>query len=409
MSLNSLKNSKLIAFACIILVVLLLNACGSSGDSPAPPKPPPPPPQPAFVYSPPADKSDGWATADAADVGVSVPLLEEMMNSMDVEFDIVDSIAISYRGELIFDETIRTATNEFDDWVGNMNPAMHVLFSVTKGIAAIGVGIAIEQGIFSGLDQPYLELFPYESYQAWDERKDDILLEDVLTMRLGLQWNEWDPPYTSPDNAMLTFYENEVDFSKALLDLPLSDDPGTVFAYSTPAVVSIGQAIENNNPLTLIDWGLANLLGPLDISDVEIFTTPTGLPDLGRGLYLVTRDLLKFGQLYANGGSWNGRQIVAESWVDVSTQTHVPITWSDPDKFDWKVTGMGYYWWTGYFEHDGQQIATYAARGHGEQLLMVIPGLELVIAVNSHAWNLEEDEVNQVFSMISRFVIPALQ
>jgi len=161
--------------------------------------------------------------------------------------------------------------------------------------------------------------------------------------------------------------------------------------------------------LTLIDWGLANLLGPLDISDVEIFTTPTGLPDLGRGLFLVTRDLLKFGQLYANSGSWNGRQIVAESWVDVSTQTHVPLTWSDPDKFDWKVTGMGYYWWTGYFEHNGQQIATYAARGHGEQLLMVIPGLELVIAVNSHAWNLEEGEVNQVFSMISRFVIPALQ
>ena len=46
---------------------------------------------------------------------------------------------------------------------------------------------------------------------------------------------------------MLTYYENETDYCKALLDLPMSDDPGATFAYSTPAVVSLGQAIVVNS------------------------------------------------------------------------------------------------------------------------------------------------------------------
>jgi CubicO group peptidase (beta-lactamase class C family) len=251
-------------------------------------------------------------------------------------------------------------------------------------------------------------LFSYPAYDNWDDRKNDILLEDVLTMRLGLAWDEWSPPYTSPDNQLIRFLDTETDFSKGLLDLPMANDPGTTFAYNTPAITSIGQAIENVGPLSLVDFGLSSVIGPLQISAVEILTTPTGLPDIGRGLFFRTRDFLKFGQLYANRGSWNGLQIVSESWVDTSTTAHISLSWSQAQDFAWKLDGYGYLWWTGYFEVNGQQIKAYAARGYGQQVLMVIPELELVVAVFSHGWDETPDQVSQVFELIARFIIPAL-
>lgn len=401
MNLEFLPRRKFLAFAYVLPMLVLPGACGRSGSAVEPPPP-------RYVYSKPAEIADGWTTTNAADLGVDVAQLEQMMIALEARFDIVDSIAIAYQGKLILDETVRTELNTFDTWVNNTDLDMHVLFSASKSVASLAIGIAIDQGIFSGVDVPYLQQFDYVNYDNWDERKNDISLEDVLTMRMGLAWNEWDPPYTSPDNQMLRFYETETDFSKSMLDLPLAADPGTAFAYSTPAIVSLGQAIENRGPLTLIDFGFVYALAPLNISSVEVLRTPTGLPDLGRGLFLSARDFLKFGQLYANGGVWNGTRIVSESWVAASLVPHTGLNWSDPAKYDWQLSGYGYQWWLGYFEYNGQRIDAYAARGHGEQNLIVMPAIGLVVAVFSHAFDSRSDEANQVFEMIADFIIPAL-
>ena len=100
-----------------------------------------------------------------------------------------------------------------------------------------------------------------------------MTLEHVLTMQLGLDWNEGDPPYSSPDNQWNRFYFNEHDFAKALLDLPVVADPGTVFAYNTAATVSLGQAVENAVPLMLDDFGISELMLPLGITDIEVTRT----------------------------------------------------------------------------------------------------------------------------------------
>ncbi len=406
MSLKTLLQRKFLGITCVLPILALLPACGgsgSSGDASGPPASPT-----NYVYSRPADIGDGWTTASATDLGVNVALLEQMIKAIPARFDIVDSVAIAYQGKLILDVTVRTRLSDFDSWVNNTDLDMHMLFSASKSVASLAIGIAIDQGIFSGVDAPYLDQFDYSNYANWDERKNDILLHDVLTMRMGLAWNEWDPPYTSPDNQMLRFYVSENDYSKSLLDLPMANEPGTAFSYSTPATVSLGQAIENRGPLAFIDFSFANVLTPLNISKVEVLRTPTGLPDLGRGLFLVTRDFLKFGQLYADGGVWNGTRIVSESWIDASLVPYTGFTWADPSRYDWQISGYGYQWWLGYFDYNGQRINAYAARGHGEQNLIVMPEIGLVVAVFSHAFGAESNKVNQVFEMIADFIIPAL-
>jgi CubicO group peptidase (beta-lactamase class C family) len=393
----------LLAASC--LAVASLPGCGNgspapvSGDAQGP----------GYIYRPPAQSGDSWSAARAGETGMSVGLLEDMMDAVLAgRFPVVDSIAIAHKGLLVFDEVVRTELDQADEHVNNTDLALHAQFSISKSFASALVGIAIDQGVFGGSDVPYLSLFPYGEYANPDPRKYAITLHDVLSMRLGLDWNEWEPPYSASDNQLFSFHRANVDLAKGLLDLPMAADPGTEFAYNTVATTSLGQAIENNAPLSLIDYGGANLLAPLGISRIEVLRTPTALPDIGRGLYLTTRDLLKLGQLYLDGGTWNGQRLLSPEWISRSLVPYSELGWGDPAVMDWQLEGYGYQWWLGHFIVDGHRIDSYAALGFGAQWLMIIPEFELVIAVNSHGSNGVPSETTQPLALMKRFVIPSV-
>ena len=408
MNLKQLLDSRALAFCCVLVVVLLLAACGGRATEAGDPPPPPPPPPLEFSYAAPQALGDGWTVAHAADLGVDVAELEAMMRESPSRFGIVDAIAVAYQGQLIFDETLRTGTDFSDERVANTDPDLHALYSVSKSLASLAIGIAIDEGLIGGVDVPFLSLFPYPDYANPDSRKDDIRLHHVLTMQLGIEWDEWNPPYSAEDNQLNQFIDNEVDFAKALLDLPMFSAPGTTWQYTTPASTALGQAIENAGPLTLVDFGGQHVFGPLGISRVEVVTTPTGLPDLGRGLYFTARDLLKFGQLYADGGTWNGTRVVSQDWIDASVTRRVELEWRNPEIYDWQIDGYGYQWWTGHYEIDGEVVDTYAGLGFGDQVLMVVPALDLVAVVYASNWDEREERANQVFDLILNRIIAAL-
>lgn len=390
-----------------MFVAALLCGCGGGGSAGA--SPPPPPPT-AYEYRLPANNGDTWSIADAGTNGLDTALLENMMNDIRAGlYPAVDSISIAKDGALVFDETIRTSTELRDTWVDNTDPAIHAMFSVSKSITSLLVGIAIDDGFIAGIDAPYLSLFPYPSYQNPDPRKGDITLQHVLAMRLGLEWNEWDPPYTEPNNQLNQFIDNEVDYAKALLDLPMVNDPGSRFAYNTAATISLGQAIENSVPMALIDYGLNELILPLGITEIEVFRTPTGLPNGGSGFFMRTRDVLKFGELMLNGGEWNGQRIVSDAWVAASVTPLTDIGWSDPDAWDWKLGGYGYQWWTGHYDFNGAIYDTYAAWGFGGQWVIAIPGLDLVVAVNANGYDGNEAATNTAHALVMNYILPSIQ
>jgi CubicO group peptidase (beta-lactamase class C family) len=390
----------------LLLVLLVLGGCGGGGGA-AQDQPSPTPT--AYEYRLPADRGDSWTIGAAGDNGLAVAVLESMINDIRAgQFPNIDSIAISRNGVLVLDETIRDAIDDEDRHVGNSDPQIHAQFSATKSITSLVVGIAIDEGYIAGVDTRYLELFPYTDYANWDDRKGDITVHHVLAMRLGLEWNEWDPPYTSADNQLIRFYDEEVDYSKALLDLPVAADPGSGFAYNTVATVSLGQAVENAAPMSLIDFGASELMLPLGITDIELLTTPTGLPNGGGGFYFRTRDMAKFGQLLLNGGTWGGDRVVSEDWIHESLIPRTEIGWANPEAWDWQIDGYGYQWWLGHYEHQGQQLHTYVAWGFGGQWLVAIPSLDLVIAVNSHGYDGSDAALNEPHAIIRSYVLNAV-
>ena len=396
-----------ITISWLVISLSLLVACGGGGSGAAQATAATPT---AYTYRIPSDRGDSWSVGNAADHGMDPGVLENMVNAVGSgQFDFIDSVVIAKNGVLIFDETIRTTTDAEDRLVANTDLSMHRQFSASKSIMSLVVGIAIDDGFIPNVSVPYLKLFPYPGYANWDARKDDITLEHVLAMRLGLTWDEWDPPYTSSQNQLIRFYNDNVDFAKGLLDLPLAEKPGTSFAYNTVATITLGQAVENAVPMTLLDFSVNELLLPLGIVDLEFLSTPTGLPNTGSSLYFRTRDMAKFGQLALNGGLWNGQRIVSEEWIDASMTPLSTLTWSNPEEWDWQIDGYGYQWWVGHYDFDGGKLQTYVAWGFGGQWIVAIPALDLVVAVNSHGYEGEDEATNQGHALIKRFVLEAIR
>ncbi|MGI9223835.1 MAG: serine hydrolase domain-containing protein [Woeseiaceae bacterium] len=353
-------------------------ACGG-GSSDAPPPPPPPPV--SYTYSVPADVGDGWQVADLADEGFETQMIVDMMDDiLDGTFPGIDSVAIVRNNKLVHYWYDRgRELDQFDNWIGNLDRERHVLHSTSKSFTSALIGIAIDQGHIASTQVKFLDLFPYADYNNWDPRKDDITLEDALTMRLGIEWDEWSLPYTNPSNDLVFLNSNNSDWAKALLDRRLAISPGIRFVYNTAATNAIGQALENATGEPMGQYANTHLFYPMQITDADWGTTPTGLPIGGSGLFLKTRDLAKFGQLYLDGGMWQGQQLISAAWIADSVVPHVDVR--NIVSFSY---GYGYQWWLDSLPYGTTPMETWVTSGYGGQYVFVVPGLELVVAFTGH-------------------------
>lgn len=137
---------------------------------------------------------------------------------------------------------------------------------------------------------------------------------------------------------------------------------------------------------SVLDFAAANLFSPLKIAVERTVTFRTkeeqmafnqskdisgwaadqrGINTAGWGLTLSSGDLAKLGQLYLDGGMWNGKQIVSQKWIDESTKEH--SRWEKPG------LSYGYLWW---IHEEG-----FAAMGDGGNILYVNTHKKMVISI----------------------------
>lgn len=398
--------NKYLRSALALSWLVMLSACGGSSSNSSTPTPaqPTPPPTPApYQYSMPLDKSDGWESADAESAGVNIELLESLMSEINdntLGFRRIDGIAIAQHGKLIFEQGIRTQLDIGDGWANNTDLDLHVINSVTKSVMSLAVGIAIEQGLISGLDASVYDYLPAKQNIAnWDESKANITVKNYLTMRHGYEWDEWNVNYLNSNNLNARM-NNAADPIQFLLDRPMATEPGTTFAYSTGVSYALGVMVANASGMRFFDYLNTELLQPLNITKSDYWSLQGEL-HAGSALYLTLRDMAKFGQLVLDHGRWQGVQLVSESWIADSTAKHIQISETNDVSY-------GYQWWGRTYQRNNEALPVIAALGFGGQLIYVFRDLEAVIVFTGHRYNDGDDEETSIKQILEDYILPSL-
>jgi len=273
----------------------------------------------------------------------------------------------------------------YSDYWHGFAPAdtLHVM-SVTKSVVSLLVGLAIDHGLISGVEQPVLDFFPEYNLKRGEKTLRQVTLRHLLTMTAPYKYRSepWTKVCTSDD------------WTIAALDL-LGGKSGITgeFRYSTLGIHILTGIITKTSGMKTVDFANQYLFAPLGIAPYCGYTAltaaehkafilskepktniwfsdPQGVGTAGYGLCMSARDMAKLGQLCLDGGACDGKSLVSAEWIAESTQPRL----SCGEGF--ANMGYGYLWWTP--EMDKR---AYAALGNSGNAIYINPENGTVVAV----------------------------
>lgn len=251
-------------------------------------------------------------------------------------------LLIMQNGETVFEEYLYPYSADMP----------HTLFSVTKSVVSTAVGFAISEGLFS-LDSKILPFFP--EYKACkSDEWENITVRSLLTMQSNKKF--------SFTQDMTGNYDKI--FMKAAFR---KKDRG--FLYSNNDVHVIASLIQRLSGMSLVDYLTPRLFEPLGIEIPFWETDVNGECVGGTGCHLKLRDLAKICQCYADGGKYNGIQVIPEEWTKEATKKHVNLECRENED------GYGFYFWI--------DNGTYSMNGMFGQIVIYYPQYNAIIATTN--------------------------
>jgi len=287
------------------------------------------------------------------------------------EFKQITSVVVSQHGKLIYEHYF---DKEGADGLRNTR-------SVSKTVAGMLVGLAVDRKLLRA-DTRVLPRFPeLRPLAEPDPRKDKTTVEDFLSMSSLLECDDENQLSRGNEERMYLIE----DWSRFVADLPVRGFPewqarpekspyGRAFSYCTAGVALLGPLLERVSGQSVPDFAAANLFKPLGIDRVKWQFQPKGPAMTGGGLQLRSVDLAKLGQLYLNGGRWDGKQIISAEWVRRSIAPHARAR-EDVD--------YGYLWWLQKFKVDGRVVPSYGMAGSGGNKVFVLPEQDAVVVITT--------------------------
>jgi len=256
------------------------------------------------------DPSDvDWPTTSPQEAGLDAQKLSTLSACIKSGvYGEIQSLLVVRHGQLVMEEYYR----------GTTRYSRYQVYSVTKSVNAILIGIAVSQGRINDLQSNVFAYFPeYADLATNDPLKQQITVEHLLTMTSGLNWDELTLSYNDVKNPVMQMSQND-DWLRFVLDRPMATTPGSKFRYNTGCSLLLGEILHRALGITVDEYARQVLFGPSGIVD---WTWSRGSHDIintGWGLTLRARDMAKIGQLYLQNGVWQNRQIVPSVWVQAS-------------------------------------------------------------------------------------------
>jgi CubicO group peptidase (beta-lactamase class C family) len=263
----------------------------------------------------------------------------------------IHSLLVSWRGEVVLERYFN----------GRRPASANNVKSAAKSIVSALVGIAIDRGLIRGVDEQVGKILP-EQFAAPDDPRRRITIEDLLTMRAGLE---------STSNRNYGAWVQSGNWVRYALTRPLLAEPGTRMRYSTGNTHVLSAILTKVSGRSTWQFAQETLAKPLGFVLPQWPRDPQGIYFGGNEMLMTPRQMLAFGELYLNLGRAKGAQLVSSKWIETSV---IPRGRSDISEQQY-----GYGWWIR--EIAGRQ--SYFAWGYGGQFIFVVPDLRLVVVSTS--------------------------
>jgi CubicO group peptidase (beta-lactamase class C family) len=244
------------------------------------------PPQPS-----PADGE--WPTADPAALGLDPVVVQQLAD--EAAADGSNCFLVVRDGQI---------AGEWY-WNGTGPDTAQEVFSATKSVTSVLVGIAADDGDLA-VEDPAATWIPEWS----DTRAEEVAVRNLLSNDSGRQWS-----FQSDYPGLL----QASDRTAYGIGLEQADPPGEVWAYNNSAIQTLEQVLEGSTGDAVSQFARERLLEPIGMAHSAMTTDPAGNTLTFMGLQSTCRDMARFGWLILEHGRWGDDQVVSEDWIDEST------------------------------------------------------------------------------------------
>ena len=340
-----------------------------------------------FISTTPEDRNDGLAvdtlSVNNKDQEAIFNLSKEIFEGKHGNYD---ALLISHKNKLVFESYYKK---------GRIN-VPHGQASAVKGYTSLVLGRAIQMGYLSmdDLNKPLVNFLKDVNPKKFTKGVEKITLHKALTMQGGLtidsdKWKEIenDSVRLKGQGLAQTLFEQSSPITSA----------SQKYLYGNFNPILVMTVIDAVVPGTAENFIKKEFLDKLGITNYKWSTHVSGLPQAGWQARILSRDMVKLGNLVLNKGKLNGEQLISSAYLDKATSGLVKPTQ------DWMPTDYrsGYFWYQTAVKVGSKSYDTTFAWGGGGQRVIVVEELDLTIVISGH------DRDDKIMTQISEIVIPA--
>jgi len=270
--------------------------------------------------------------------------------------------------------------------VPNSQYALQRMYSVSKSVVSIAVGLLVDDGKLKLTDRivDYYELLTGKTCLEFDKKLSRVTIGDMLSMRSS--------------HSKTTYKHNyENNWVESFFNIPSDKEPGDKFDYETSASHVLAALIEKTTGKSILSF-IRERMPELELSDeAYIMRDPFGVEMGGTGLMCTVRDLLKLAIMILNEGEIEGHRLLSREYIINATAKQVDT--KEKAKFPFEGCGYGYGFWR--HEHGG-----YMCYGLNGQLVYFLPNRRMIIITtadtsqNAKGTQILLDEINNLANRI---------
>lgn len=331
--------------------------------------------------------TEGWRTCSPEEVGMD----SEKLKELNEEILLLLKLHIDINSVLIVKNGYIVAEQYYSKEYGI--DSLHSIYSCTKSLTSALIGIAIDRQYLPDENTLMTGFFPEYKIENLTDDKQMITLKHMLTMSAGLDWHELDYLYSDERNT-INQWASSSDRVKFVLDRPMAAVPGLIYTYNTGISHVLSAIIKKSTGIRADSFALENIFKPLGIERYYWPVDKQGVAHGGGGVWLLPRDMAKFGYLYLKNGIWEGKQIVSRNWIEISQAKHIKRN-DIPDYY------YGYQWWV-------NNENSYSAVGFGGQWITIFPEHDLVVVFTNRFTEGDNFQWNTPERLVKSYILPSI-